>query len=234
MAPKSTPRSHPQNAEGPFYVQHQECISCGAPEMCAPKLISHDEQDHCFFARQPSTPKETDAAIRGLWASCCGAIRYRGNDEVILSRLAEMGLAQQCDIRLTNEPRRVDRAQVIFEFRDNVSSRTPNETVKAITTRLNESLGKGTSSDFCFSDTKASFRYQWGDGTHMYAVTFALELQDGRCWLLRIVRDDGVSTLGFSMGIDEALKDDHRFSKIQWFSEEEWRKHPGNGCSLPY
>jgi hypothetical protein len=42
-------------------------------------LISHDEDGHCFFARQPTTEDETSAAIRGVWASCCGAVRYAGD-----------------------------------------------------------------------------------------------------------------------------------------------------------
>src|SRR5271154_6195726 len=99
--------SRPGNADGPFYVRNGECMSCGAPEVQAPATMSHDDTGHCFFGRQPETQEETDKAIFGLWASCCGAIRYRGKDRDILVRLAELGLAQQCDHRLEIERKQV-------------------------------------------------------------------------------------------------------------------------------
>jgi hypothetical protein len=117
-------------------------MACGAPELQAPKLMSHDEKGHCFFARQPSTAQETDAAIRGTWASCCGAIRYSGRHRETLLRLAEMGLAEQCDSRLEDEPKPVMRNHVSFEFTetDTVSSTTDKS--RAITGYLTGWLAK--------------------------------------------------------------------------------------------
>ena len=88
---------HGRNSAGPFYVENGQCISCGAPESEAGGLMSHDEEGHCFFARQPTTEDETSAAIRGVWASCCGAVRYGGDDPHVLIRLAELGKSSQCD-----------------------------------------------------------------------------------------------------------------------------------------
>jgi hypothetical protein len=39
-------------------------------------------------------------AIESTWASCCGALRYGGTDNAILIRLADLGLAEQCDFLL--------------------------------------------------------------------------------------------------------------------------------------
>src|SRR5258708_199660 len=98
------PQRHPQNVDGPFYVVNGECISCGAPEMHAPNLMSHDGNAYCFFTRQPATVEETNEAILGTWASCCGALRYGGKNREVLIRLAELGLAGQCAVRLRAAP----------------------------------------------------------------------------------------------------------------------------------
>ena len=111
-------QSHPENAEGPFYVRNGECMSCGAPELQAPTMLAHDGKGNCFFARQPSTQEETDEAILGLWASCCGAVRYRGQNREVLIRLAELGLVDTCDYPLEDEPEQVRRSCVSFEFGD--------------------------------------------------------------------------------------------------------------------
>lgn len=214
-------------------------MACGAPELQAPKLMSHDEKGHCFFARQPSTAQETDAAIRGTWASCCGAIRYSGRHRETLLRLAEMGLAEQCDSRLEDEPKPVMRNHVSFEFTetDTVSSTTDKS--RAITGYLTGWLakpGRGAVQKLRLSGVQSSFRYQWGDNTRseQYCVAFALEPHRELCWLLRLLREDGLSSVAFAISIHEALEHDERFRQIQWFSDEEWQRDSENGRSRPY
>ena len=90
-----TRKRHGQNVDGPFYVMSDDCMACGAPELYASRLMSHDSHGQCFFARQPANPEETTEAIEGTWASCCGALRYGGTDSEILVRMAEVGLAEQ-------------------------------------------------------------------------------------------------------------------------------------------
>jgi hypothetical protein len=91
---------HSKNARGPFYVQHNYCIACGAPRHEAPDLIGVDEGDyaHCFFERQPQTPDELERAERAVVVSCCNALRYSGNDPAILKRLKEAGCTDCCDV----------------------------------------------------------------------------------------------------------------------------------------
>ena len=66
-------------------------MACGAPEAEAPDLMTHDEDyyDSCYFKRQPSTPKETMQAVNACLVSCCGAVRYDGNNPEILRLLGE-------------------------------------------------------------------------------------------------------------------------------------------------
>ena len=80
-----------RNAPGPFYVVKDECISCRAPEVEARGLMSYDEEhSSCFFERQPTTPEEEYRAVRAVWASCCGAVRYGGNDPRVIARLESL------------------------------------------------------------------------------------------------------------------------------------------------
>jgi hypothetical protein len=101
MAEERTPR----NAPGPFYVVKDQCMSCGAPEAEAGGLVEFDEDtSSCFFARQPRTDDETYRAMRAVWVSCCGALRYDGSDSEVTRRLCNVGQSEQVD-RLSVVPR---------------------------------------------------------------------------------------------------------------------------------
>src|SRR5215216_6853106 len=81
----------PKNAPGPFYVANGECITCMAPEHEAPDLMGFDEEaNHCYFKKQPSTPEEFERAARAVWASCCAAVQYSGDDPAVLQRIEEL------------------------------------------------------------------------------------------------------------------------------------------------
>ena len=54
--------------------------------------------------------------IESTWASCCGALRYGGTDDGTLIRLADLGLAEQCNFRPKQEPKTRARTCVSFEF----------------------------------------------------------------------------------------------------------------------
>src|SRR5262245_13690244 len=97
MSMGDTRSVHPKNAAGPFYVVDGCCTGCGVPTSIAPDLFEYDASDHCYVARQPSSAPEIEEAVQVIRAQELGCIRYRGNDAVILRRLAEAGEADQCD-----------------------------------------------------------------------------------------------------------------------------------------
>jgi len=81
-----------QNAPGPFYVGAGECMTCGAPHVVAPDLMAwaYDaslQPVHCYFRKQPATPDELERAAKAIDVSCCGALRYSGDDREIKKRL---------------------------------------------------------------------------------------------------------------------------------------------------
>jgi len=229
-------KAHPQNVEGPFYVRNGECMACGAPEMQAPTMMSHDEGGHCFFIRQPSTEDETDEAILGLWVSCCGAARYQGQDREILTRLSAQGLAEQCDYQLAETPKRVVRNHLRFEFRDAESEKGKSAIAHEIIDFFAHSLPAqiGDVRDFQCSAGSSSFRFEWGGNSqpHPNSIILILEPQNEREWLLRILRNENATT-AFAVSIHKAVRRDLRFWQVQWFSEEEWRKGE-KGASRPF
>jgi hypothetical protein len=232
-------RRHHQNVDGPFYVANGECMSCGAPEMHAPKLMSHDSHGHCFFTRQPIVPDETNEAIASTWASCCGALRYGGTDDGVLTRLAELGLAEQCDFRLEDEPKPRARTCVSFEFA--VQPKTAAASAKEITTYLADFFGRPDGSDGkvrsrSLTRVSASFVYEWGYSlTEPCRATFAIEPQsDGHRWWVLISREDGRGTTAFAISVHKALIKDSRFRSIRWFTDDERKSGTAFGHSLPY
>ena len=94
-----------ENAPGDFYVEKDFCIICRLPEHEAPELMgfsdsgkSDNANSHCFFKKQPSGSFELRQAISAMNVCCCGALRYSGKDPLILQRLCEVDLGNQCDV----------------------------------------------------------------------------------------------------------------------------------------
>ncbi len=225
---------HPSNSDGPFYVANGECISCGALELEASLLMSHDETGHCFFARQPAGTEETNAAILPTWASCCGAIRYAGQERETLVRLAELGLGERCDFRLRDEPKPVTRNYVTFNFTETTNSEVPK--ARQIIEHFAGFLSKysGRVLELRHTEGSASFGYEWdGVNTDRFSVVFLLEPR-GQKWLLRILREDDISATAFGIAIDKVLRSDARFSDARWFTEEDWLRDQLEGSPRLY
>jgi hypothetical protein len=94
------------NAPGPFYVQCDECIICGAPESVAPDLIGFykdpsgtNARSHCYFKKQPETPAEFDRAVKAVSANCCGSYHYAGADSAVKQELRRAGCEWAIDDR---------------------------------------------------------------------------------------------------------------------------------------
>jgi hypothetical protein len=82
-------KAHPRSALGDFYAEDGQCMACGVPHVLAPELMDWTEEKywHCFWKRQPETPKELDKAIAVLHSQELGCHRYAGTDPGILLRL---------------------------------------------------------------------------------------------------------------------------------------------------
>lgn len=100
---------HPDNVRGDFYVECNSCLCCEAPYHEAPDLMGQPgtspKNYGCFFRKQPVTPDEIDRACSAVMVSCIKAVRYAGDDPVILRSLYERGAYASCDIQPTDVER---------------------------------------------------------------------------------------------------------------------------------
>jgi hypothetical protein len=229
---------HPRNTEGPFYVESGQCISCGAPESEAAGLISHDESGHCFFARQPIVEDETSAAIRGVWASCCGAVRYGGDDRQILIRLSELGSSSQCDHQAPpGHPQRI-RNWARFEYSTPRGVFSKRASLRRIIDEIAGSVGKLPGSQ-CFEFrcwfNAASFRLRWGKyGSESgHTVRFDVVHESADQWLLRVSGNE-VAHTSFAIQLDKALQAKTEFRNVRWFDANEWPIGGDRGKRSPY
>ena len=108
--PQGKYERHFLNVPGPFYVEEGQCINCEAPLNLATDLFGFflappDVRgcNHCYVKKQPATPGEMDRMVQAMVHSCCGAVRYCGDDAAVLQKLTQAGYANRCD-ELSDEP----------------------------------------------------------------------------------------------------------------------------------
>jgi glyoxylase-like metal-dependent hydrolase (beta-lactamase superfamily II)/ferredoxin len=66
-------RSHPRNAPGPWFVD-TTCIDCDVVRHLAPDLFGEAADGKSFVRRQPRTPEEELAMVRGMLACPTGSV----------------------------------------------------------------------------------------------------------------------------------------------------------------
>lgn len=223
--------AHQANCEGPFYVVGGECMGCGAPESEAEGMMSHDSSGHCFFRAQPETLEQVDAAIRALWTSCCGAVRYAGKEQAILTRIAELGEGSKCDEAIEWPPPSSIRSRVTFTYRGDNESVESN--LRSIVRFIADSHSKSTNrrfTNFKYGKREASFIYHWFDDC---SIRFrVMQIDEGK-WLVSI-EDNDRAKIGIAMSLDKSLQASDQFREIQWFKEEEQLDSMICGAIHPY
>jgi len=210
-------------------------MACGAPESEAGDLMSHDDSGQCFFTRQPSTSNEVDAAIRAVWSSCCGAVRYGGTDSTILTRFANLGELLRCDIRPSPEPPIVVRDFARFEFRNPDSDPSVRSELRQIMNFIADSVSNQYARNFGFRYwwSSGSFRHEWGPRPFKNSIRFHLRNEGKGRWLLRTSENE-CARIGMAITIDNALRKSNLFQGIHWFSEDELSSGAGSGEVHPY
>ena len=200
--------------------------------------MSHDAEGHCFFMRQPLTDNETNAAIRGVWASCCGAVRYGGEDPKILIRLAELGMSSQCDHEPPIECATVLRNCTRFEYLAPKGPFSRRRILRQVADLIAGSVGKYPGSErfsFRCGWKVVSFRIRWGNigRDSGYSVQFTVKYQSNDRWLVRISGNE-IAHTSFAIQLDKALQKISAFRSIRWFEDQEWPDVAGAGVPHPY
>lgn len=223
---------HRLDMAGPFYVIDGQCMACGAPEQQAPALMSNEE-GHCYFLRQPITAEETNRAIRALFVSCCGAVRYGGQDPEVLRRLAELGEADRCDHPPPGDHVAVRRSLVTFRFEgpDGLDG------AEAILDRIRAGLLGQGERHRCERlppiGTERGLSWSWYEGAGAEILVRPEPDGPGR-WLLRLSRVQDVALHGTAMTIDDILKADARVDGVRWYAAEDRDPDREHWTELPY
>ena len=195
-------------------------MACGVPEVEAGHLMSHDaKSSHCYFVRQPETSKETDAAIRAVWSSCCGAVRYRGKDRGVLARFAELGELSKCDETMISAPAPSLRCRAIFRYRK--PSGSPKNDLRAIFEFLGfdeRSSFLYKASDFVSGRGQGSRIHRWGAGDKWFSITIRLRQMEADIWLL-CIEDNEVATTGTESGLTPLCREARLLTRSPGFQK---------------
>lgn len=87
--------NEPHNHRG-FYIDQVSCVTCGICDAIAPDIFVEDESVW-RVQQQPQTIDEIDKTVEAAWSCITSCIRYSGQDEALIKRLAEAGLAESVD-----------------------------------------------------------------------------------------------------------------------------------------
>lgn len=234
----SEQQRNPKNAAGPFYVLKGQCISCGAPPAEAPGLVTLDDDEGCYFHKQPETPSETNDAIRAICVSCVAAYRYGGTEPTIRRRLAELGYSYQCDHPLDGHPV-VLRNHVRFALPDRDDA---TEVAKLLVAAFGATFGEGRCTTAVAGDVHHSnFEYTSSSkyGTpRRYTIERLTPASTGP----RSVYRDASTAPAWLLAEDDSrdppiwLHDvllESGAVAIRWFSAKEWAEG-ASGEELPY
>jgi hypothetical protein len=216
--------AHPDNAQGPFYVEYGCCLACDLPRVVAPDHFAYDGNSHCFVTRQPQTSTELSKLVRAVWGAEAECIRYRGNDPGLLRRLAELGLSHCCDI---SPPPGIQP-----QIRNCVSFVDTGESNLQSAAAIGESLRSCLQSEReAFTDRFAakfrnikespqatSFEYAWFEQNFHSIEVSRVNWTQAR-WLIRHGRDEPLF-IGLSALIHDWLIGDGRFGNIRWYTEQ--------------
>lgn len=234
---------NPKNAAGPFYVVKGQCISCGGPPAEAPGLVTLDDDEGCYFHKQPESPSETNDAIRAILVSCIAAYRYGGTDPSIRRRLAELGHSGQCDHPLEGHPA-ILRNHVRFTLPGRDDS---TEVARLLVAAFSSTFGDGRCTRAVAGDQhRSDFEYTTSSkygAPRRYTIERLTPASRGRrplsayrnpvsapAWLLS--EEDGTHPIW----IHEVLVEIGALM-IRWFSAQEWKEALEGGASgqeLPY
>jgi len=162
------------------------------------------DPDHCYFKKQPQSDDETNQAILAVWASCCGAVRYGGEDTDILRRLAELGDKDSCD----HPPHGVDTVT-----RSHATFAAPGLELagKAVVAAL-----PGWNATSSSTHQSLSIHFTTDDPDFELRVQISQTDEENR-WHLSMTPPHGPV-----IAIDQQLRREPGIEEIRWFTEGEW------------
>jgi hypothetical protein len=222
-------RRHPQNVPGAFYVEAGCCTGCMAPHMEAPEMMDYDEDErHCYVRRQPRTNAELYRAIRAVWSSEFGCLRYAGTNPAMLRRLAEADLAYACDATIPSGGGPLLRNHVTFAVEGAAAptglpdiSRVAGWLVDYIEAR-NTGYKPYTLTFGQHTNTAIHVTLSWSAEAHEITVAYG-EPNTERVLIAHSPMPK-VGSQGVSLVLDAWLQQDPRIHAIRWYTAHAWHE----------
>lgn len=216
---------HPKNVAGPFYVEYGCCTACDLPKQEAPNHFVFDDGNHCYVCRQPQTTAETTTMIGTAWLAELQCIRYRGSDQDVLRRLAELDLRDICDVEPPTHIEPVIRNHVQFAAAGKPtitkSEQLAHEFIKHLMTQENGSCHIKVT-PIQSSINSSSFEFSWfEDRFHpiLFAGVPGLPFE----WHVEFPLVEDLGARGVGNIVWRWLKSDtHRFTNIRWYTDSCW------------
>jgi hypothetical protein len=232
---------HPLNDPGPFYIENGCCTTCGVLENYIPDLVAYDKDRHCFIRQQPATAVEMYGMIQAVDAAEFRCLRYRGDDPDLQRRLAEAGLAAQCDTAAPLTIRPLFRNHVTFQAPPEMTNADIAEHFRAHLSALNLGISKLRLTPITSAKGVVSFSYgwyhNWSDSARALLAIRKPDLLEVNWCPVTIQSDPSTEDRrllvhspaqepkkwGFSLGIDHWLRSDPRFQALRWYTAEAWQ-----------
>jgi len=222
-------KPHPQNAEGPFYVEDGCCITCGVPLEEAPGVFAWSEPGSdpalsCVVKWQPESPEDITKTLKAMISAEVDCIRYRGRNEEILRRIVEMGAAGQLDCTAPGNARRVDRDRVTFTVRDvgKASAEGLAGEFERHLEAMNQKSGLQRYNMSPRGSGIAEVNFSWFDGVFHAVELQALKVEPH---FMAIVKTSALhpATQGAARLVDDWLGSSDRYENLRWYSLAQWQ-----------
>ncbi len=229
-----------KDAPGPFYTEYGCCTACMAPHAEAPEMMGFDEEEgHCYIRQQPQSTVATYRAIRALWSSEFGCLRYAGGNPAILRRLGETGLADLCDQAIPLEVRPLLRNHVTFSvggagpIAGEILQPEIVQVAGAFSTHIQHKRVRFryTVTPLQVEHTMVTFALSWGYEAHEMTIT-AGEASTNRLLISHSpTSKDGSQAV--SLILDDWLRSDPRFTAIRWYTAQAWHNTEADWQETP-
>ncbi len=217
---------HPENVEGPFYVENNCCLLCGMPGSEAPDLFKWaSDEKSCVVKRQPQTAEELDRMMLAVYVAEMDCIRYRGTDPAIQRRIAAMGSLHALDHEPPADARWIIRSHATFKGKTNVAGpSTAFDIARAFAAHMR--LAKDGERYRVWSPGRLLrwpvVRLSIGRGLYVLAVRFRRQRKEqGWVAVAQAPMEHLVQEVSYL--VDDWLKHTDMFADIRWFTAEEWK-----------
>lgn len=188
-------------------------------------MFAYDDDNHCFVCRQPGSDAEYTAMIGTAWMAELQCIRYRGTDNDVLRRLAELDLRELCDYSPPGDIAPIIRNHVQFTDQGVPPIRSPQQLAQHFEdylTLLNTKWNRFVTKPIQITEQSAFLEFAWYDNK-FHMVMFHTIMDSATDWHIECAVTNELGDRGVG-NIVSGWFTHHvsRFGSIKWFTDADW------------